>query len=324
MKNKIKVFEDVDRIKITEDDTIDIEEKINSLENYDLSLSNYLEFFKDVSSILNALNDLIKARLASLSKRNSVLDKILNSPAFERYRKNIEDTIIYRIYQKLEEKNDDLLYLVTYLYFSTKLYALQHAKSSKLLSRVKDRELELLKLKDNYNKQKEIISELQRKIEEFENSENNIENLKEKLKSKEEEIEKLKNQIKLLELEKKNQEIFDEEIFEKKFEKILSKFLIDKGKIQRQEVEEKKLESKLESKSELESESKLDSDSNLKIEILKMISENPKISKRGVAEKLNLEFSQIEKIFDELKKEKKIKRFGPRWIVLDENDREID
>jgi len=200
----MKVFEDVDRVKITADDTVDIEEKINSFKDFDLSLSNYPEFLKDLSSTLSALNDLVKTRLASLSEKDKVLDKILNSSAFEKYKKSIEDTILFRIYQKLEEKTTDLLYLVTYLYFSVKLYTLQYEKSADLFLRVKDRELQLLKLKDDFHQQKQELDELRRKLEEYKEAESSVEELKEKLKSKDIEILELRRKIDRLEWEKEN------------------------------------------------------------------------------------------------------------------------
>jgi len=200
----MKVFEEVDKVKITADDVADIEEKINSFKDFDLSLSNYPEFLKDISSILSALNDLVKTRLASLSEKDKVLEKILNSTAFEKYKKNIEDTILYRIYQRLDEKTIDLLYLVTYLYFSVKLYNLQYEKSSNLFLRVKDREIEFLKLKDNFHQQKQELEELKRKVEEYAENETNLEELKEKLRVKEDEISELKRKIERLEWEKSN------------------------------------------------------------------------------------------------------------------------
>jgi len=183
----MKVFEEVDKVKITADDVADIEEKINSFKDFDLSLSNYPEFLKDISSILSALNDLVKTRLASLSEKDKVLEKILNSTAFEKYKKNIEDTILYRIYQRLDEKTIDLLYLVTYLYFSVKLYNLQYEKSSNLFLRVNDREIDFLKLQGFFHQQKQELEEL-----------------KEKLRVKEDEISELKRKIERLEWEKSN------------------------------------------------------------------------------------------------------------------------
>lgn len=312
----MKVFEDLNRVKITMDDTADIEERIKTLEDYDLVLTNYPDFLKDVSSILSTLNDLVKTRLASFSEKDKILTKITDSSVFEKYKKNIEDTIVYRIYQKLDDKNEDLLYLVTYLYFSSKLYNLQYEKSKELFITVKNKELELLQLKDDYTTQGKNFKLLQAEIDNFKKTEDNKEKLESSLKSKEEEILKLKNKILMLESEKSDIKE-TEQISEEKIKEIISKELYKKDRTQSAIKTLNGEETKIKEKSpEFSVEA-------FEIEAFKQISENPRIHKKKLAKILNIDLLTLEEVMKNLKEKQKIKRVGFNWVILDEkNDTE--
>ena len=65
----------------------------------------------------------------------------------------------------------------------------------------------------------------------------------------------------------------------------------------------------------------IQSDPNNEVRLLELITENPSVSRAGLAKRLNLSERQIRKIIDQLRNNGKLKREGGKigkWIIIEE------